>query len=131
MIGSSAAGFSTLSEAFTEVGNVRKFVFVYEAKIQLKNKEISAVGNIKENIHSYFSVYGPLKTQFDISSPVKRLDMGQYGDFLSPASKRKYGVNMEHGHQYAGGIFLAGTDNVLNGMSGVSETKKPRRSGGQ
>jgi hypothetical protein len=32
---------------------------------------------------SYFSVYGPLKTQFDISSPVKRLDMGQY-EFFGP-----------------------------------------------
>ena len=86
---------------------------------------------ITENIHSYFSVYGPLKTKFDISSPVKRLDMGQYGDFLSPASKRKYGVNMEHGHQCAGGIFLVGTDSDLDGMRGVLETKKPRRSGGQ
>jgi hypothetical protein len=87
--------------------------------------------NINENIHSYFSLYGPLKTQFDISSPVKQLDIGQYGEFLSPASKRKYGVKTEHGHQCAGGIFLAGTDSVLDGMSEVSETKKPWRSGGQ
>ena len=60
--------------------------------------------------------------------------MGQYGDFLSPASKRMYGVNTEHGHQCAGGVFSAGTDsneNVLNGVREVSETKKPRRSGGQ
>jgi hypothetical protein len=72
-----------------------------------------------------------MKTQFDISSPVKRLDMDKYGEFLSPASKRKYGVNMEHGHQCAGGIFLAGTDSDLDGMSEVLETKKPTRSGGQ
>ena len=38
---------------------------------------------------------------------------------------------MEHGHQGAGGIFLAGTDSVLDGMGEVLETKKPRRSGGQ
>ena len=91
-------------------GNVRKFVSVYEAKLKLKTKELSAGRNILENIHSYFSVYRPLKTQLVISSPVKRLDMGRYGDFLSPASKRKYGVNMEHGRLCAGRIFLAGTD---------------------
>jgi hypothetical protein len=28
-----------------------------------------------------------MKTQFNISSPVKQLDMGKYGEFLSPASK--------------------------------------------
>ena len=38
---------------------------------------------------------------------------------------------MEHGHQCAGGIFLAGTDSDLDGTSEVLETKKPRRSGGQ
>jgi hypothetical protein len=112
-------------------GNVRKFVSVYQAKLKLKNKEISAGGNITENTHSYFSVYGPLKTQFDISSPVKRLDLEQFGDFLSTASKRKYGVNMEHGHQRAGGIFSAGTDSDWNGGSEVLGTKKPQISGGQ
>jgi hypothetical protein len=105
-------------------GKVRKFVSVYEAKMILKNMEISARGNIEENLHSYFSVYGPLKTLFDISLPIKRLDMGQYGEFFSPASKRKYGVNIEHGHQCAGGIFSAGTDSIFDGMSEVSETKK-------
>jgi hypothetical protein len=81
--------------------------------MKLKNKKIFAGGNNKkENIHSYFSVCGPMKTQFNISSPVKRLDMGQYGIFVSPASKRKYGLNMEHGHQCAGGVFSAGSDSV-------------------
>ena len=111
-------------------GKVRKFVSMYETKMQMKNRNISA-GKKSENIQSYFSVCGPMKKKFDISSPVKRLDMGKYGEFLSPASKRKYGVNMEHGHQCAGGIFLAGTDSVLDGMGEVLETKKPRRSGGQ
>ena len=58
-------------------GNVRKLVSVYESKLKLKNKKLSAWGDIKEKIHSYFSVYGPLKTQLDISSPIKRVDMGR------------------------------------------------------
>jgi hypothetical protein len=113
-------------------GKVRKFVSIYETKMKMENIKISARKNNKiENIHSYFSVCGPMKTQFDISSPVKRLDMGKHGEFFSPASRRKYGVNMEHGHQCAGGIFSEGTDSDLDGMSEVLETKKPRRSGGQ
>ena len=58
--------------------------------------------------------------------------MGRYGGFLSPASKRKYGMNVGRGHQCAGETFSAGTDMDLNGVSEVSsKTKKPRRSGGQ
>jgi hypothetical protein len=96
-------------------GKVMKFVSMYEKKMQMKNRNISARKK-SENIQSYFSVCGPMKKKFDISSPVKRLDMGKYGEFFSPASKRKYGVNMEHGHQCAGGKFLAGTDSVLDGI---------------
>jgi hypothetical protein len=53
-------------------GNVRKFVSIYETKMKMKNLKISAGKNNKiENIHSYFSVCGPMKTKYDISSPVK------------------------------------------------------------
>ena len=69
-------------------GKVRKFISIYETKMKIKNIKISARNKL-ENLHSYFSVCGPMKTQFNISSPVKRLDMGKYGEFLSPASKRK------------------------------------------
>jgi hypothetical protein len=57
--------------------------------------------------------------------------MVRYGKCLSPASKRKYGVNTEHGHQGAGGIFSAETDSDLDGMSKVLKPKKPWRSDGQ
>ena len=57
--------------------------------------------------------------------------MGKYGEFLSPASKRKYGMKMEHGHLCAGEMNLAGTDSNLDGTSGGLVTKKSRRSGGQ
>ena len=110
-------------------GKVKKFVSMYEAKMQIKNRKISARKKL-ENIQSYFSVCGPMKTKFDISSPVKRLDMGKYGEFFSPASKRKYRLNMEHGHQCAGGIFSVGKDSELDYMREVMETKKPRRSVG-
>ena len=111
-------------------GKVRKFVSIFEAKMQIKNRKILARKKL-ENIQSYFSVCGPMKTKFDISSPVKWLDMGKYGEFLSHASKRKYGMKMEHGHLYAGEIILAGTDSDLDGTSGGLVTKKSRRSGGQ
>ena len=60
-------------------GKVRKFVTMYETKMQMKNRNISA-GKKSENIQSYFSVCGPMKRKFDISSPVKWLDMGKYGE---------------------------------------------------
>ena len=62
----------------------------------------------KENIQSYFSVFGLSKKTLDISSPGKCVENGQYGQFLSPASKRKFVMSMEHGHQVARGIFSAG-----------------------
>ena len=69
---------------------------------------------------------GPLKTQFNISSPVKSVDMGLYGGVLSPVSKRKYGMSEGHGHQ------CAGTDMDMNGASEVSsKPKKLRRFDGQ
>ena len=102
---------------------------MYETKLKTQHK--LARGENKENIQSYFSVFGPLKKHFNISSPLKHVDIGQYVQFLSPASRRKFRASMEHGHQGAGGIFLAGTDSVLDGMGEVLETKKPRRSGGQ
>jgi hypothetical protein len=57
------------------------------------------------------------------------VDMGLYGNFLSPASKRKVGMSVGRGHECAGDTFSAGTN--VNGASEVSpKTKKPRRFGG-
>jgi hypothetical protein len=56
--------------------------------------------------------------------------MRKYGEFFSPVSKRKYGVNMENGHQCAGGKFLAGTDSVLYGMGKGLETNNKQRNHG-
>ena len=58
-------------------GKVRKFVSIYEAKMKIKNKKISARNKL-ENIQSYFSVFGPLKRTFNLSSPVKCVNMEQY-----------------------------------------------------
>ena len=62
---------------------------VYEDNLKTQQKAAN-----KENIQSYFCVFGPLKKTFDISSPVKCVDMRQYGQFLSPASKRKFVESM-------------------------------------
>ena len=80
----------------------------------LRNQQIET--NKEKNIQSYFSVF---------SSPVKCVDNGQYGQFLSPASKRKFVRSMEHGHQVAEEIFLTGK--CADGQREVSpRTKKPR-----
>jgi hypothetical protein len=59
-------------------GKVRKFVSVYETKMKLKSMKSSAGETPKKKlyIHIVVCVCGQMKTQFDISSPVKWLDMG-------------------------------------------------------
>ena len=70
-------------------------------------------------------MFAPLKKTLDFSSPVKYVDNGQYGQFLSPASKRKFVRSKEHGHQVTGLIFLAGK--CADGQREVSPTtKKPQ-----
>ena len=97
---------------------------MYETKLKTQHK--LARGENKENIQSYFSVFGPLKKHFNISSPLKHVDIGQYVQFLSPASRRKFRASMEHGHQGAGEIILAVT--CADGQAEVSpKTKKPHR----
>ena len=83
-------------------GMVRKFVSQYEERIKIeikrKTEKCLARGQENTNIHSYFNVFGPFCKKYDESSPVKTVDVGKFGRFLSPASKRKMN-GMERGSQ--------------------------------
>ena len=67
-------------------------------------------------------MFRPIRKTLSISSPVKSLDRGEYGQFLSPASRRKFYASMENGRQLPGVKFSAGKNKY-----GQSEVQRPTK----